>query len=84
MRPSRAAQAALPSSPAEPTGLTSPGSVRVPDATGMAAHDVVMALTNAGLVPQIEGWGRAVRQIPAPGTGVVKGSAVHVVFEPAS
>ncbi len=56
----------------------------MPDATGMAAHDVVMALTNAGLVPQIEGWGRAVRQIPAPGTGVVKGSAVHVVFEPAS
>ncbi len=86
LRPPRAAQAAgsLPASPVEPTGLTSPGSVRVPDATGMAAHDVVMALTNAGLVPQIEGWGRAVRQIPAPGTGVVKGSAVHVVFEPAS
>jgi cell division protein FtsI (penicillin-binding protein 3) len=61
-----------------------PGSVRVPDATGMAAHDVIVALSKAGLVPQMEGWGRAVRQSPTPGTPAPKGSPVRVVFEPAS
>jgi hypothetical protein len=50
----------------------------------MPAHDVVTALTKAGLVPQIEGWGRAVRQNPAPGSAAPKGSAVRVVLEPAS
>ncbi len=60
------------------------GALRVPDATGMPAHDVVIALSRAGFVPQIEGWGRAVRQSPAPGTAAPRGSAVRVVFEPAS
>jgi cell division protein FtsI (penicillin-binding protein 3) len=59
-------------------------SVRVPDATGMPAHDVVLALTRVGLVPQVEGWGRVVRQTPPPGSAAPKGSAVHVVLEPAS
>jgi len=61
-----------------------PGSVRVPDATGMAAHDVVVSLGKAGLLPQIEGWGRAVRQTPVPGSAAPKGSFVRVVLEPAS
>jgi cell division protein FtsI (penicillin-binding protein 3) len=65
-------------------GLPPPGSVRVPDATGMAAHDVVLAITKAGLVPQVEGWGRAVRQTPSPGMAAPKGSSVRVVLEPAS
>ena len=56
----------------------------VPDASGLAGHDVVAALTKAGLVPQIEGWGRVVRQNPPPGTSAPKGSAVRVVLEPAS
>ncbi len=73
-----------PAAPVEPTGPLVPGSVRVPDATGMAAHDAVVALTKAGLVPQIEGWGRAVRQVPAPGTGAARGSPVHLVLEPTS
>jgi cell division protein FtsI (penicillin-binding protein 3) len=61
-----------------------PGTVRVPDATGMAAHDVVASLLKAGLVPQVEGWGRAVRQSPLPGAPAAKGSTVRVVLEPAS
>ena len=61
-----------------------PGSVRVPDATGLPAHDVVLALTKAGLVPRIEGWGKAVRQEPAAGAAAVKGAFVRVVLEPAS
>ena len=64
-------------------GLQGAG-VRVPDATGMPAHDALVALSKAGFVPQIEGWGRAVRQNPAPGTSAPRGSAVRVVFEPAS
>jgi cell division protein FtsI (penicillin-binding protein 3) len=67
-----------------PSGSLPPGSVRVPDATGMAAHDAVVALTKSGLVPQIEGWGRVVRQSPSAGSAAPKGSLVRVVFEPAS
>jgi cell division protein FtsI (penicillin-binding protein 3) len=50
----------------------------------MAAHEVVTSLTKVGLLPQIEGWGRVVRQNPAPGMAAPKGSAVRVVLEPAS
>jgi cell division protein FtsI (penicillin-binding protein 3) len=70
--------------PAVVASAAPPGTVRVPDASGLPAHDVVTALTKAGLVPQIEGWGRAVRQNPAPGAAAPKGSAVRVVLEPAS
>ncbi|HEY8089386.1 MAG TPA: penicillin-binding transpeptidase domain-containing protein, partial [Polyangiaceae bacterium] len=74
-----------PSPPASGAPLSvPPGSVRVPDASGLGAHDVVSSLTKAGLVPQIEGWGRAVRQTPAPGMAAPRGSAVRVVLEPAS
>jgi cell division protein FtsI (penicillin-binding protein 3) len=69
---------------AVPVGPPLQGYVRVPDATGLPAHDVVSALSKAGLAPHIEGWGRAVRQIPAPGASVAKGTAVRVVFEPPS
>jgi cell division protein FtsI (penicillin-binding protein 3) len=75
--PPTQASAAAPGTPA-------PDAVRVPDASGLAGHDVVAALTKAGLVPQIEGWGRVVRQNPPPGTSAPKGSAVRVVLEPAS
>jgi len=79
----RAAQA-LPPAPVSPAVPLPPGSVRVPDATGMAAHDVVVALSKAGLVPQVEGWGRAVRQTPPPGSAALRGSSVRIVLEPAS
>jgi cell division protein FtsI (penicillin-binding protein 3) len=68
----------------EGSGPAPPDALRVPNAAGMAAHDVVVTLTKAGLVPQIEGWGRAVRQTPAPGSVAPKGSPVRVVLEPAS
>ena len=60
------------------------GSARVPDATGMPARDAVAAISRAGFVPQVDGWGRTVRQSPAPGTAAPKGSSVRVVLEPAS
>jgi cell division protein FtsI (penicillin-binding protein 3) len=89
--PADATLAAMKTSPPVPApaasaveGPATPGGIRVPDATGLPAHDVVVALSKAGFVPQIEGWGRAVRQTPAPGTPAPRGSAVRVVFEPAS
>jgi cell division protein FtsI (penicillin-binding protein 3) len=72
-----------PAASVAPAPLT-PGDVRVPDTTGMAARDAVAALTRAGLVPQFDGWGRAVRQTPAGGSAAPKGSSVRVVLEPAS
>jgi cell division protein FtsI (penicillin-binding protein 3) len=60
------------------------GSVRVPDATGLAARDVFLAISKAGLVPRIEGWGRVVRQTPPAGAPASKGSQVLLVLEPAS
>jgi cell division protein FtsI (penicillin-binding protein 3) len=87
--------AQAPASPAPPpapvgsaasalAGPPPPGSVRVPDTTGMAAHDAVVSISKAGLVPQVEGWGRAVRQTPPAGSATPRGSAVRVVLEPAS
>jgi hypothetical protein len=50
----------------------------------MAMRDAVRAVTAAGLVPQIEGTGRLVRQAPAAGTPAAKGTSVRLQFEPPS
>ena len=56
--------------------------VAVPDVTGMAARDAVKAMLAAGLVPQVEGSGRAARISPGAGAVVPKGSTVRVTFGP--
>jgi cell division protein FtsI (penicillin-binding protein 3) len=85
MKPAAAATPATnPSATSSNTGPPAKGSARIPDATGLPAHDVVAALSKAGFVPQIEGWGRVVRQNPAAGTAAPRGSAVRVVLEPSS
>jgi cell division protein FtsI (penicillin-binding protein 3) len=61
-----------------------PDAVRVPDLTGMGARDAAKLILGAGLVPQIEGSGRVVKQSPVAGGAAAKGSAVRIVFEPAS
>jgi cell division protein FtsI (penicillin-binding protein 3) len=76
--------AAPPSVPAPANAAPPPDSARVPDATGMAARDAVRAVSAVGLLPQIEGYGRLVKQNPPPGTIAPKGSAVRLVLEPAS
>jgi cell division protein FtsI (penicillin-binding protein 3) len=58
--------------------------VRVPDASGMAMREAVRAIAGAGLVPEIEGSGRLVRQAPSAGVTAAKGSSVRLLFEPAS
>jgi cell division protein FtsI (penicillin-binding protein 3) len=70
--------------PCEVGRVVPPGSVKVPDATSMGARDAVRVITQAGLVPQIEGSGRLVRQNPAAGAAVPRGSSVRLMFEPAS
>jgi cell division protein FtsI (penicillin-binding protein 3) len=72
--------AAAPPAPPAP----GPEGVRVPDATGLPAHEVITAMSKAGLVPRVEGSGRAVRQTPAAGAVAAKGTAVRVILEPAS
>lgn len=61
-----------------------PSSVKVPDAAGMGARDAVRALGAVGLVPVVEGSGKLVRQVPAAGSAVPKGTSVRLLFEPAS
>ncbi len=70
-----------------PFGATAPpvpNGVPVPDASGLPARDAVRALAAAGLVPEIEGTGKVVRQSPAIGAMVAKGTTVRIVLEPSS
>ena len=69
--------------PAAPpvVGPPPPSAVVVPNATGLGARDAVKALGAAGLVPLVEGSGRLVKQVPAAGTAVPKGTSVRLVFE---
>jgi cell division protein FtsI (penicillin-binding protein 3) len=93
MKPENAPAAAPSTAPAGPpppptiataAGPPLPSSVKVPDATGLGARDAVRAVGNAGLVPIVEGTGRLVKQVPAAGSAVPKGSPVRLMFEPAS
>ncbi|CAN5506424.1 penicillin-binding protein [soil metagenome] len=67
-----------------PPNATQPGAITVaiPDVTGMGARDAVKTLLAAGLVPQVEGSGRAARISPSAGAVVPKGSTVRVTFGP--
>lgn len=67
-----------------PIGPPLASSQKVPDMTGMGARDAIRAVSSAGLVPVIEGSGKLVRQLPAPGTPVPKGTTVRLVFEPST
>ncbi|MFO0662348.1 MAG: penicillin-binding protein [Polyangiaceae bacterium] len=70
--------------PALPIGPPSPQAVKVPDAQGLPVREAIRIMTQAGLVPELEGTGRLVRVLPAVGSSVPKGTAVRLVFEPAS
>lgn len=78
-------EAAPPSAPAPSViGPPAPNGIKVPDMTGMGARSAIKLVGGAGLVPVVEGSGRLVRQVPAAGTQVPKGSPVRLVFEPGS
>jgi cell division protein FtsI (penicillin-binding protein 3) len=64
--------------------VASTDGIAVPDTTGMGARDAIRAMLGAGLVPQLEGSGHSVKQSPAAGTLVPKGSSVRVSFEQSS
>ncbi|MFO0675547.1 MAG: penicillin-binding transpeptidase domain-containing protein [Polyangiaceae bacterium] len=65
-------------------GPVAAGLVRVPEATNVGPREAMRIFTQAGLVPEVEGSGRLVKQTPSGGSAVPKGSTVHLVFEPAS
>jgi cell division protein FtsI (penicillin-binding protein 3) len=65
-------------------GPPAPNGIKVPDIGGMGARTAVKLIGAAGLVPVVEGTGRLVRQVPAAGAQVPKGTPVRLVFEPAS
>jgi cell division protein FtsI (penicillin-binding protein 3) len=70
--------------PAVSNAVDPKDAVRVPDATGMAMREAIRAIAGAGLVPEIEGSGRLVRQSPSAGVAAAKGTSVRLLFEPAS
>jgi len=61
-----------------------PNEVRTPDASGLGARDALKLMVGAGLLADIEGTGRLVRQTPQPGAAAAKGSTVRLVFESSS
>lgn len=83
-----AAVAARNDAPTAPTqivvGPPLPGSVKVPELSGLGAKDAVRAVAGAGLVPRLEGTGKIVRQEPSSGAMVPKGTTVRLLFEPDS
>lgn len=72
----------LPPPPAPlPAGPPAPNQIRVPDAQGLSAREAARIVVGAGLLPHIEGTGRLIKQTPAAGSPVPKGSTVRLVFE---
>ncbi|MBL8608754.1 MAG: transpeptidase family protein [Myxococcales bacterium] len=67
-----------------PVGPPLPANVKVPELIGLPAKEAVRAVGAAGLVPEIEGTGKLVKQNPSPGSQVPKGSSIRLVFEPSS
>lgn len=55
--------------------------VTVPNIIGLSMRDASMSLSDLGLRISVKGSGVAVKQSPAAGTFVTKGSAVEVIFE---
>ena len=83
-----------PVAPADATETPVPGpafigppvaaSLTLADLRGRTVRESVRTLAKAGLLPEIEGTGRLVRQAPEPGAQVSPGTRVHLVFEPSS
>jgi cell division protein FtsI (penicillin-binding protein 3) len=67
-----------------PFGPPAANSSKIPDAQGLPAREAIRVISAAGFVPHVDGTGKLVRQWPAPGTAAPRGSAVRLVFEPAS
>ena len=55
-------------------------SVEVPDVLGLSMRDASTRLADDGLRITIVGSGLAVKQVPAAGVQIPKGSAVEVIF----
>lgn len=58
--------------------------VLVPDLAGRPAREAIHTLSSAGLAPVVEGSGLVLRQEPAAGEIVPRGTSIKLVFEPPS
>lgn len=68
----------------EKSGPVAAGSVRVPDMTGWPMRETLRRAVELGLVPEIHGSGRLLRQSPGPGEAAPLGNPLKLFFEPAS
>ncbi|HEU4409420.1 MAG TPA: penicillin-binding transpeptidase domain-containing protein [Polyangiaceae bacterium] len=60
------------------------GPATVPSLLGLAAREAIERGAAAGLVPAPQGVGVVVRQEPAPGASVARGTPLRLLFEPPS
>ncbi len=66
------------------SGPAPAGKLRVPDMTGWPPREALKKAFEIGVVPKLQGTGLLVSQTPPPGSVIAPGSAVTLVFEPAS
>jgi cell division protein FtsI (penicillin-binding protein 3) len=68
--------------PAVPLVADAAGEMALPSLLGLPAREAMRAATSIGVSPLVQGSGLVVRQDPAPGTRVTRGSTIRLVFEP--
>ncbi|NUP12572.1 MAG: transpeptidase family protein [Polyangiaceae bacterium] len=78
----RESDTVLASEPVKKQRAPKQGELEVPDLSGYPARAAILKATSVGLFPQVEGSGRVLRQEPAPGSVVTKGTALKIVLEP--
>jgi cell division protein FtsI (penicillin-binding protein 3) len=67
-----------------PAAEADAGPTTVPTLLGLAAREAIERGAAAGLVPTPQGAGVVVRQEPAPGASVARGTPLRLLFEPPS
>ncbi|MCU0686027.1 MAG: penicillin-binding transpeptidase domain-containing protein [Polyangiaceae bacterium] len=68
----------------KPPGEPEAGPTTVPSLLGLAAREAIERSAAAGLLPAPQGAGVVVRQEPAPGVSVARGTPLRLLFEPPS
>ncbi|NUO51511.1 MAG: transpeptidase family protein [Polyangiaceae bacterium] len=58
------------------------GEVEVPDLAGFPVREALKQLGALGLGTRVEGSGRVLKQEPPAGSPVVRGTTIHLIFEP--
>lgn len=67
-----------------PSELEAAGEGGVPDFRGLTLRGALQYADELGYLPEVEGWGRVVEQIPAPGAELQPGDSIALVLSPAT